>query len=165
MDFRSSHNVMPKVVMDELSIDITKPYQDIYSFDSKKVKCLGVIKDLVVTLFQLPMKSVVLDVVVDDMSPKLVMLLSISWDKNVGESLQMDLTYANIPIFGGEHQRLYMEVRLAYLVSDHENIGNHPIYAVEDEIGSSIFHINDDALEPLAIRSMDNQEKEVEHAV
>jgi hypothetical protein len=40
-----------------------------YSFDSRKVQCLGVIKDLVVTLFQLPMKSVVMDIVVVDMSP------------------------------------------------------------------------------------------------
>jgi ribonuclease HI len=165
MDSGASHNVMPKVVMDELGLDITKPYQDLYSFDSKKVKCLGVIKDLVVTLSQLPMKSVVMDVVVVDIPPKFGMLLSRSWAKKVGGSLQMDLTYATIPIFGGEHQRLYREVRLAYLVSDHENPGNHPIYAVEDEIGSSIFHISDDAFEPLAIRSMDNQVKDVEHAV
>jgi hypothetical protein len=41
--------------------------------------------------------------------------------------------------------------RLAYLVSDHENPGNHPIYAVEDDIGSSIFHISDDSFEPLEI--------------
>jgi hypothetical protein len=103
MDSGASNNVMPKVVIDELVLDITKPYQDLYSFDSKKVKCLGVIKDLVVTLSQLPMKSDVLDVVVVDKPPKFVMLLSISWDKKVGGSLQMDLTYATIPIFGGEH--------------------------------------------------------------
>jgi ribonuclease HI len=60
---------------------------------------------------------------------------------------------------------LYREVRLAYLVSDHENPGNHPIYAVEDEIRSSIFHISDDSLEPLAIISVNSQAKEVEHAV
>jgi hypothetical protein len=63
MDSRASHNVIPKVSMDELGLDITKPYQDLYSFDSKKVKCLGVIKDLVVTLSHLPMKSVVMDIV------------------------------------------------------------------------------------------------------
>jgi hypothetical protein len=100
MDSRASHNVMPKVVMDELGLDITKPYQDLYSFDSKKVKCLGVIKDLVVTLSQLPMKSVVMDVVVVDIPPKFGMLLSRSWAKKVGGSLQMDLTYATIPFFG-----------------------------------------------------------------
>jgi hypothetical protein len=30
-------------------------------------------------------------------------------------------------------------------VSDDQNLGNHPIYVVEDEIGSSIFHFDDDA--------------------
>ena len=40
MDSRASHNVIPKVVMDELGLDITKPYLDLYSFDSRKVKCL-----------------------------------------------------------------------------------------------------------------------------
>jgi hypothetical protein len=64
MDSGASHNVMPKVVMEELGLDITRPYHDLYSFDSKKFKCLGVMKDAVVILSQLPMKSVVLDVIV-----------------------------------------------------------------------------------------------------
>jgi hypothetical protein len=102
----ASHNVMSKVVMDELGLDITKPYQDLYSFDSKKVKCLGVIKYLVVTLSQPHMKSVFMDIVVVYIPPKFGMLLSRSWDKKVGGSLQMDLTYATIPIFGGEHRKL-----------------------------------------------------------
>jgi hypothetical protein len=51
MDSGASHNLMPKIVMDELGLEITKTYHDLYSFDSRKVKCLGVIKDLVVTLF------------------------------------------------------------------------------------------------------------------
>ena len=76
MDSGSSHNVMPKVVMDELGLEITKNYLDLYSFDSRNVKCLGFIKDMVVTLSQLPMKSVVLDVIVADIPPKFGMLLS-----------------------------------------------------------------------------------------
>jgi len=46
-------------------------------------------------------------------------------------------------VFGGEHWKLYREVRFDYLVSDHDNSGNHPIYVVEDELVSSIFHICD----------------------
>jgi hypothetical protein len=106
MDSRASNNVMPKVVMEELGLEITKPYQDLYSFDSKKVKCLGLIKDMVVSLAQLPMKSVVMDIVVADIPPKFDILLSKTWAKKVGGSLQMDLTYATIPVFGGEHMRL-----------------------------------------------------------
>jgi hypothetical protein len=66
MDSGASHNVMPKMVMDDLGLYITKPYLDLYSFDSRKVKCLEVIKEMVVNLSQLPMKSVVLDVIVAD---------------------------------------------------------------------------------------------------
>jgi hypothetical protein len=50
MDSGASHNLMPKTVMHELGLEITKTYHDLYSFDSRKVKCLGFIKDLVVTL-------------------------------------------------------------------------------------------------------------------
>jgi hypothetical protein len=106
MDSRSSHNVMPKVFMEELGLEITKPYQDLYSFDSKKVKFLGLIKDMLVSLAQLPMKSVVMDIVVAEIPPKFGMLLSKTWDKKVGQSLQMDLTYATIIVFGVENGRL-----------------------------------------------------------
>ena len=53
LDSGASHNLMPKAVMDELGLSITKPYHDLFSFD-RKVKCLGLIKDLVVNLSQLP---------------------------------------------------------------------------------------------------------------
>jgi ribonuclease HI len=156
MDSGASHNVMPKVVMEELGLEITKPYQDLYSFDSKKVKCLGLIKYLVVSLAQLPMKSVVMDIIVADIPPKFGMLLSRTWAKKVGGSLQMDLTYATIPVFGGEHRRLYREVILAYIISDHQNPRNHPVYVVEDEIGSSVFHLNDDEPE-ITVNKCKNQ--------
>jgi hypothetical protein len=50
LDSGASHNLMPKAVMDELGLEITKPYHDLFSFDSRKVKCLGMIKDFAVTL-------------------------------------------------------------------------------------------------------------------
>ena len=88
--------------MEELGLDITRPYHDLYSFDSKKVKCLGLMKDVVEIVSQLPMKSVVLDVIMVDIPPKFGMLLSRSWAKKVRGTLEMDLSYATIPAFGGE---------------------------------------------------------------
>ena len=70
MDLGASHNLMPKIVMEELGLEVKKTYHDLYSFDSRRVQCLGVIKDLVVSLFQLPMKSVVIDIVVADAPPQ-----------------------------------------------------------------------------------------------
>jgi hypothetical protein len=61
---------MPKAVMDELGLDITKSYHDLFSFDSRRVKCLGLIKYLAISLSQLPMRSMVMDIVVADVPPK-----------------------------------------------------------------------------------------------
>jgi hypothetical protein len=101
MESRAFHNLMPKTIMDELGLEITNTYHDLYYFDSRKLQCLRVIKNLVVTLFQLPMKSVVMDIVVADVPPKFGMLLSRSWIKVLGGTLQMDLTYDTILVFGG----------------------------------------------------------------
>ena len=76
MDSGASHNLMPKAVMEELGLEVTRAYHDLYSFDSRRVQCLGVIKDLAVSLFQLPMKSMIMDIVVADVPPKFGMLLS-----------------------------------------------------------------------------------------
>ena len=50
----------------------------------------------------------------------------------------MDLTYATIPVFGGEHWRLYREAQLAYIVSDEADPTNHPIFALDIDLGSSL---------------------------
>ena len=83
-----------------------------------------------------------MDVVVADIEPKFGMLLSRSWAKRVGGTLQMDLSYATIPIFGGEQRRLYREVQMAYLVSDSDNLANHPIFVLEEGLGSCMFHLS-----------------------
>jgi hypothetical protein len=79
LDSGASHNLMPKVVMDQLGLDITRPYKDLFSFDSRKVKFLCLIKDLVVSLSQIPTKNMVMDVVVADIPLTFGMLLSRSW--------------------------------------------------------------------------------------
>ena len=56
LDSRASHNLMPLSVMEQLGLQITRPYKYLYSFDSKRVKCLGMIKYLVVNLAQIPAK-------------------------------------------------------------------------------------------------------------
>jgi ribonuclease HI len=152
MDSGASHNLMPKTVMEELGLEVTKSYHDLYSFDSRRVQCLGVIKDLVVTLFQLPMKSVVMDIVVADVPPKFGMLLSRSWIKRLGGTLQMDLTYATIPVFGGEHRRLYREAQLAYIISDEADPTNHPIFSLDTDLGSSLLQLTNTPEAPLQLR-------------
>ena len=57
-------------------------------------------------------------------------------------TLQMDLSYATIPVIGGEKRRLYKEVQLAYLVSENNNPTNPPIYVVEEYLGSCMLHLS-----------------------
>jgi hypothetical protein len=109
VDSEASHNLMPKVIMETLGIEITRPYQDLYSFDSKKVKCLGMIKYLVVNLAQIPVKSILMDVVIFYVPAKYDMFLSRSWGEKLGGSLHLNMTYATIPIFGGQFTRLHSE--------------------------------------------------------
>jgi hypothetical protein len=89
------------------------------------------------------MKSVVMDIVVDDVPHKFGMLLSRYWIKRLGGTLNMDLTYTTIPVFGGEHRRLYREVQLAYIVSDEANPTNHPIFALDTDLGSSLLQVTE----------------------
>jgi hypothetical protein len=117
LDSGASHNLMPKVFMDQLGLDIIRHYKDIFSFDSRKVKCLGLIKDLVVSLSQIPAKNMVMDVVVVDIPPKVGMLLSRSWDAKLKGTLQMDMSYATILVFG-QDRRLYRELFLKYMISN-----------------------------------------------
>ena len=106
---------------------------------------MGLIKDLVVILHQIPEKSIVMDVVVDNVPPKFGMLLSRSWAAELKGTLRMDMSYATIPIFG-EQRRLYRENHLAYMISNKDNPKNHPIYFIDIDMGCSIFY-NDSCFE------------------
>ena len=119
LDSGANPILMPKAIMESLGLDITIPYTKLYSFDSKKVKCLGILKDLFIILTQLPAKCLVMDVIIADIPVKFGMLLSRSWATKLKGTLQMDLYFATISIFG-EHRRLYREVRLAHMVSSND---------------------------------------------
>jgi hypothetical protein len=50
----------------------------------------------------------------------------------------MDLTYATIPVFGGEHRRIYKEYQLAYIINDESDPTNHPIFSLDTDLGSNL---------------------------
>jgi hypothetical protein len=144
LDYGASHNVMPKDIMDKLGLEITRLYGDLFSFDSRKVKCICMIKYLVVNLAQIPVKIILMDVVVADIPLKYGMLLSRSWSAKLGGSLQLDMTYIIISVFGGQYTLLYREMRLAFMVGDPYNPNNHRLYIVDQDLGSCILSIDDD---------------------
>lgn len=83
LDSRASHNLMPKAIMEKLGIYITHKYHDFYSFDSGRVHCIGIIKDLDVSIDQIPAKNVLMDVVVADVPPRFGMILYMSWGEKI----------------------------------------------------------------------------------
>ena len=101
-DTGASHNLMPKEIMDALGLDITRQYKDLYSFDSRRVKCLGLIKYLIISLHQIPEKSIV----VANVPAKFGMLLSRSWSTKLKGTMQMDFSYATIHVFN-QQRRLW----------------------------------------------------------
>jgi len=145
-DLGTLHNLMPKAVMEKLNLDVTRPYKDLFSFDSIQVKCLGLIKDLCVSLVQFPYKTILMDVVVTDIPTKYGMLLSRSWGAKLQGSLQLDLSYATISVFG-QPKRLYRETLMKYVVNSEEKPQNFPIYSIHSYMDSFIL-FNDDSCHP-----------------
>jgi hypothetical protein len=64
----------------------------------------------------------------------------------------MDIPYANIPVFGGEHIRLYREAQLAYIISDKSNPTNHPIFSFDTDLGTNILQLTDVPQTPIEIK-------------
>ena len=64
-----------------------------------------------VSLDQMPTKNFLMDVVVIDIPPWLGMLLSRSWGEKLKGTLQLDLSYATIPMFG-QLRKLYREKKM-----------------------------------------------------
>ena len=104
-----------------------------------------------------------MDVVVADIPPKFGVLLSRSWTSKLQGSLQMDMSYATIHVRDGT-KRLYSEKRTPYVVSSQDKPEIHHIYAVDTDLGSSIF-FNDavphDVEEALQKNPEENKEKEI----
>jgi hypothetical protein len=65
----------------------------------------------------------------------------------------MDLSYATILVFGGEHRSLYREDQLANIISDEADPTNHPIFSLDTDLGSNLFQLTDVPEPPLEIRN------------
>ena len=91
----------------------------------------------------------VMDVVVADVPPKYGMLLSRSWGAKLQVTIQMDGTYATIPVFS-QLRRLYRESHMKFMVSSPEKPENSPIHSVHTDLDSFIFCNNESTkqLEP-----------------
>ena len=103
------------------------------------MRCLGLIKDLCVSLVQYPAKTILMDIVVADIPPKCGMSLSRPWGAKLQGSLQLDMSYTTILVFG-QPKRLYRKTLIKYVVSSQEKPQNFPIYSVHSDMDSFIIY-------------------------
>ena len=85
----------------------------------------------------------VMDVTVANIPVKFGMILSRSCTAKLKGTIQMDMSYATIPIFN-QSRKLYRETRMACIVRSKDCPSNHPIYALDVNLGTSILRYDDD---------------------
>ena len=91
----------------------------------------------------IPTKSLVMDIVVADIPPKYGMILSRSWGAKLQGSLQMDMTYATIPVFN-QTRRLYWESHMKYMVSNIDRPNNTLVYSIHSDLEFFILYNEND---------------------
>ena len=92
-------NVMSPSIMNEMGLEITCPYGNVYGIDSRGFQEYGIIKNFKADLFSCPDLNTMMDVVVISLPPMYGMLVCRKWVVGLGGYLMMDLSYACIPNF------------------------------------------------------------------
>lgn len=110
IDSGAAANIMPYGVMKELGLSVTTIYGKCYAMDNREVPMIGTMRDVKVKIAAFPEATYKMDVIVTDTKPHYGMLLSRQWAVAVGGNVQLDLSYATIPINGNE-VKLYREPR------------------------------------------------------
>ena len=85
----------------------------------------------------------VMDVIVADIPVKFGMFLSRSCTTKLKGTIQMDMSYATILVFS-QSRKLYKETGMDYMFNSKDCPSNHPIYALDVNLGTSILCYDDD---------------------
>jgi hypothetical protein len=99
-------NMMSLKVMQQLGLKVTRPYRNVCGFESRAIPTHGVIENVEVCLKEYPERVIHIDIVVVDVPDVWGMLLSRKFASMLGGTLEMDLTYVNIPLNNGTIGRL-----------------------------------------------------------
>jgi hypothetical protein len=98
LDSELSVNMMSLNVMNQLGLEVTGPYANVCRFESKGIKVYDLMEGLEVHLADYLDFPIIMDVAVVDIPDTWGMILSREWAATLGGSLQMDLSYATIPV-------------------------------------------------------------------
>ena len=98
--------MMSLKVMEKLGLKVTRPYRNVCGFESKAIPTHGVVENVKVRLGRYPERVIHMDIVVVDVPDVWGMLLSEKFAAMLGGTLEMDLTYINVPMNDGTISRL-----------------------------------------------------------
>jgi ribonuclease HI len=133
-DSGPSSNIMTKNIMERLGLKVTRPYHNVCAMDSREIETHGVIIDLQVNLVLYPNIAFKMDVLVIDVPDAWGMLLSRKWAATIGGCIQMDLSYATIPLLSPSSGsvRLLREKERKFHIEDPKEPMNKFVYHVTD---------------------------------
>jgi hypothetical protein len=90
-------NMMSLKVMEKSGLKSIQPYMNVCNFESRSIPTHGVVENVEVCLGRYPERVIHMDIVVVDVPDVWGMLLSRKFFAMLGGTLEMDLTYINMP--------------------------------------------------------------------
>jgi hypothetical protein len=106
LDSGAGANMMSPKVMQQLGLKVTRPYKNVCGFESRAIPRHGVIQNVEVCLKEYLEIVIHIDIVIVDVPDVWGMLLSRKFALMLGGTLEMELTYVNIPLKNGTTGRL-----------------------------------------------------------
>jgi hypothetical protein len=106
LDIGVGANMMSLKVMQQVGLKVTWLYRNVCGFESKAIPTHGVVENVEVRLKEYPEKMVHVDILVVDVPDVWGMFLSRKFGAMLGGSLEMDLTFLQLPLKNGTVGRL-----------------------------------------------------------
>jgi hypothetical protein len=97
-------------------------------------------------------------------SPEIWYVFVQVWGGKLKGTLQLDMSYATIPVFG-QQRRLYRETLMKYMVSSQEKPHNYPLYSAHSDLYSFIMYNNGDMEEQIAQLEEDTLDPKEGHEI
>jgi hypothetical protein len=101
LDSGAGANMMSLKVMEKLGLKVTQPYRNVCGFESRAIPTHRVVENVEVCLGRYLEKVIHMDIVVVDVPDVWGILLSRKFVAMLGGTLEMDLTYINVPMNDG----------------------------------------------------------------
>jgi hypothetical protein len=101
LDLGEGANMMSLKVVEKLGRKVTRPYRNVCRFESRAIPTHGVVENVEVCLGRYPERVIQMYIVVVDVPDVWGMLLSRKFVAMLGGTLEMDLTYINVPMNDG----------------------------------------------------------------